>query len=432
MKFQPDSYLLYGTNRAPFPAYPIRLRVVMNDEVQPQALQQAAQSAMKRYPYFAVEVTIGSEENYELKPNGRPVVVVPSTRKSLALGSEEVNRHLIFIEYEGHDIFFNIHHSLTGAIGLLEWTKTTLHEYVFFAYGVRLVGDGIRTADSPLLPGETDFPDTTNLPKHELWWQNRNVQSYYRRIDYTIAALNPFNRGERYYAIDIPKEALMTYAKQVGGSPTSALTVLMLRALYKALPHDIERLTAGIVHNFNQEVGFKNAYHDMVRYLYVPFERAQTGLSDSELNKLTRQAIDEQKTEEYGLAELRHIADNYAVTDSLPTMKERRKYNMFHNRYLDCPRSTFSVSYFGRETTLGALEGYVRSVYCFAEGNLILEVVPLADRFCISFELVRPLKRFIRSFLAALTDADLPYEVQGPIFKRLPAVILPEKRENAS
>ncbi len=68
---------MYGTNRAPFPAYPIRLRVVMNDEVQPQALQQAAQSAIKRYPYFAVEVTIGSEENYELVPNNRPVVVVP-------------------------------------------------------------------------------------------------------------------------------------------------------------------------------------------------------------------------------------------------------------------------------------------------------------------------------------------------------------------
>ncbi len=64
----------------------------------------------------------------------------------------------------------------------------------------------------------------------------------------------------------------------------------------KALPRDIERLTAGIVHNFIEEVGCKNAYHDMVRYLYVPFERAQTGLPDSELNRLTRQAIDEQKS----------------------------------------------------------------------------------------------------------------------------------------
>ena len=40
----------------------------------------------------------------------------------------------------------------------------------------------------------------------------------------------------------------MTYAKQVGGSPTSALVVLMLRTLDKALPRDIERLTAGIIH----------------------------------------------------------------------------------------------------------------------------------------------------------------------------------------
>lgn len=426
MKFNPDSYLLYGTNKAPFPAYPIRLRMVMNDDVQAEALRQAAQSAIRRYPYFAVEVVIGQEGNYNLIPNSRPVAVVPSTKKSLALGSEEVNRHLLFIDYEGKDIFFNIHHSLTGAIGLLEWAKTTLHEYVFFAHGVRLASDGIRTADSPLLPGETEFPDVTNLPDIKSWWVNREVKTYYRRIDYTIAALNPFNRGERYYAIDIPKESLMSYAKQVGGSPTSVLVVLMLKALSKVLPKEAQKLTAGIVHNFNEEVRCKNAYHDMVRYLYVLFDREQANLPDGELNRLTREAIKEQMTNEYGIAELRHLADNYAQTDALPNLKERRKFNRFHNRYMDCPRSTFSISYFGREATIGALEEYVRSVYCFAEGSLILEVVPLSDRFCISFELVRPLKRFIRSFLATLTETGLHYTVDGPLMKRLPGVVLPQ------
>lgn len=38
---------MYGTNRVPFPAYPIRLQVVMNDEVEPEALRQAAQQAVK-------------------------------------------------------------------------------------------------------------------------------------------------------------------------------------------------------------------------------------------------------------------------------------------------------------------------------------------------------------------------------------------------
>ena len=428
MQFHPDTYLLYGTNKAPFPAYPIRLRVVMKKAVQIEALRQAAQSAIRRYPYFAVEVTIGQEGNYELLPNSRPVAVVPSTKKSPALGSEEVNRHLVFIDYEGSDIYFNIHHSLTGAIGLLEWTKTTLHEYVFFAHGVRLACDGISTADSPMLSGETDFPDISNLPDIQPWWSNREVKTYYRRIDYLIAALNPFNRGERYYAIDIPKDSLMSYAKQVGGSPNSVLVVLMLKALSKVLPKEAEKLTAGIVHNFNEEVGCKNAYHDMVRYLYVVFDRAQANMPDNELNHLTREAIKEQMTEEYVIAELRHLADNYAAMDALPNLEERRNFNRFHNRYMDCPRSTFSISYFGRETTIGALEEYVRSVYCFAEGSLMLEVVPLADRFCISFELVRPLKRFIRSFLTTLTENGINYTVDGPLMKRLPGVEL--KSEN--
>lgn len=114
------------------------------------------------------------------------------------------------------------------------------------------------------------------------------------------------------------------------------------------------------------------------------------------------------------------------TTDALTSLAERRKYNRFHNRYMDCPRSIFSISYLGRHTTIGALNEYVRSIYCLAEGSLMLEVVPLTDRFCISFELVRSLKRFINAFLASLAEKCIHYEVDGPLLKRLAGVVLPQ------
>lgn len=427
MKFNPDTYLLYGVGKPPRPAYPIRLRLKMKAAINYDALNQAAQRGIKRYPYYAVKVVLGGEGNYDLQSNSNPITVLPTRKKLPAFGSDEVNKHLVFIDYDGDEVFFNIHHTLTGATAALEWAKTTLYEYVRIAFKTELPTEGIRTADSPLLNGETDYPREDSLIEAEPYWKGKSVQTYYRKSDYLIAALNPFNKGERYYAIDIDKDSLMKYARQTGGSPTSVLTVLMLRSMFRALPEKIETITAGVIHNFSKEIGCENSYRDMVRILYIPFRREQLSMPDDELNKLAREAIAEQTKQEHEQAEMRYIIDSYNITDTMPSLQEKCAYNMMHNRYMNCPRSTYSISYFGKNTTLGALEDYVSSVYCISEGSLFLEVIPMADKFCISFYLVRALRRFINSFFQSLLEAGLKHTIEGPILKNLPTIDLPKE-----
>ena len=165
IKYDPDTYLLYGVSKPPYPSYPVRLRVTMMDDVKGEVLNGAVQRAIRRYPYFAVKVTVDADGGYLLQPNSEPVSVAPTQAKTKTLGSEAVNRHLLSVDYEGRDIYFNIHHTLTGGIGLVELIKTALYEYVTEAFGVSLPADDIRMADSALIEGETDYPDINRLSR---------------------------------------------------------------------------------------------------------------------------------------------------------------------------------------------------------------------------------------------------------------------------
>lgn len=427
IKYNPDTYLLYGVGNPPYPSYPIRVRVTMNDNVNGDALNDAVQRAIRRYPYFAVQVTVDDDGGFVLQPNSRPIYVGPTQTPTLALGSEAVNRHLVFVDYEGCDIYFNIHHTLTGGIGLVELIKTTLYEYVSEEYGIHLPADDIRMADSPLLDGETDYPDINSLSRQYAPKSYGGGDGYSMQADYMEAYMNPQNASDVYFTIDIPKASLMDYCKRVGGSPTSVLTVLSTKMMYQVLPEDANGVVAGIIHNFRDEVGCPVTYRDMVRSIYVPFSHQQASLGVQELNTLTRQAMREQTGPEYGLAELQRITDDYLQTDALPTLAEKQQYNMQHSRYVSCPRATFGFSYFGRQLSWGALTAYISAVHAISEGHLMLEMIPVGQKFCISFYQVLSSRKYIDAFIALLTKEGLASEVSGPLMKNLPGVKLPEK-----
>lgn len=424
-KYNPDSYLLYGTSKSPRPSFPIRIRVVMNEAVRGAVLNSAAQRAIRRYPYFAVRVEVDSTGSYVLQPNEQPVVVCPTQKKNPALGSAEANGQLCFIDYVGCDIFFNIHHSLTGAAGMLEWIKTTLYEYVCEAYGVKPDSEGIRLADSPLLPGETAYPDAASLPDVKITLPFADREAHYFHKDYVIGALCPFYTPQ-YYTFDIEQEALLSYAREHGGTPASVLAVLMMQATDMVLPQKAATIVAGITHNFCDDLGCPNSYRDLVKLLYVPYTRDMASWSMDALSAFTRKTMAEQRTPENAAAELRRVVADYEVTDTLPTLADKRKYNMTHARYVSQPRATFNISYVGHQQW-GGLEPYVRAAYTLAEGHFLLEVLNVGQLFCVSFFLVTPGHKYIRSFRQALDAEHIPYTLNGPFKKHLPGVVLPNQ-----
>lgn len=426
MKYSPDSYLLYGTAKTPRPAFPIRVRITMADSVKSDVLERAAQRAIRRYPYFAVRVALDADGGFVLQPNDSPIVVCATRAKTFNFGSEAVNGHLAFIDYEGCDIYFNIHHTLTGAMGMYEWVKTTLYEYVSEAYGVQPDATGILLADSPLLPGETDFPDVASLTSRipDIWFTRADDAHHFVK-DYFLGALCPFFTPQ-YYTFEIEQSDVLAYAKKHGGSPVSVIVALTFKAVCNMLPKKFETILAAVTHNYREEVGCPNTYHDLVQPLYVRYSRDMASRPVSELCAFALKAIREQMTPENAAAELRRVVHECEVTDSLPTLAEKRKYNLTHSRYSGQPRGTFTVSYLGR-TKWGGLEPYIRSAYTLAEGHLNLEIVNVGTKFCLSFFLVTPGHRYLRCFREILDEEGIAYTLHGPFKKNLPGIELPQQ-----
>ena len=99
---------------------------------------------------------------------------------------------------------------------------------------------------------------------------------------------------------------------------------------------------------------------------------------------------------------------------------------MTHARYVSQPRATFNICYVGHQQW-GGLEPYVRAAYTLAEGHFLLEVVNVGLHFCVSFFLVTPGHKYIRSFRQALDAENIAYTINGPFKKNLPGVVLPNQ-----
>ena len=62
-------------------SHTVRIHVRMKDEVDIAVLDHAVNTAMKRYPYFAVRVSLDEDGGYVLMPNEKKIVVMPTGKK---------------------------------------------------------------------------------------------------------------------------------------------------------------------------------------------------------------------------------------------------------------------------------------------------------------------------------------------------------------
>ena len=115
MKSNPDIYLLYEYMKKI--SFTVRVKVILDEPADAELLNQAAQEAIKRFPYFSVSVGLDAKGNYFLAPNAKPLPVLPEKDRRLMLGSAETNGHLFAITWRDDTVYFNWAHSICGAFG---------------------------------------------------------------------------------------------------------------------------------------------------------------------------------------------------------------------------------------------------------------------------------------------------------------------------
>ena len=73
------------------------------------------------------------------------------------------------------------------------------------------------------------------------------------------------------------------------------------------------------------------------------------------------------------------------------------------------------------------MAAHIRGIYTITDGDLMLEVSALPDKFCISFQ--RYVKRpdAVNAFCAVLDEEGLPYTVSERLVRWLPEIRLPKQ-----
>ena len=424
MSNNPDSYLLYEyMEKLPFT---VRFKVQLDAPVDAELLDKAAQEAIKRFPYFSVKVGLDEGQNYTLTHNVRPIAVLPEKDERLVLGSEEVNRHLVALTYKDDCIWFNFSHSICGSFGGMFWLKTTLYQYMIKKYGELAAPKDLKFADSPVTDGEYFLPDVDSLPKDEPIYRYDGGDSnlaLWRTLKYLF---NPFVSECYYYQVEIPTKDFMDYAARIDGSPNTILAAMMVKVGTKIFKEKKDtHLSVRIAADYRDEIGANETYRDFVRFIHIRYEWDMKDESIEKLNMRARGAIIKQNQPELGVERFVRLQKVHDGIDAQPDLKSKKNYALSNSAFRSDPRDNSTVSYVGK-MDWGEMDRHIKGLYTITDGDLMLELNALSDKFCITFQLVDKKRAPLERFCEILDQEGVPYKVSDRYTRRLPKIELPK------
>lgn len=423
-----DTMLLYSMDKSKH--VPIRVSIHLKDLVNGEVLNKATNEAINRYPYFRRKLDINDLDEYVLLESNEPVVVTRTSPKGPILGSKETNGYLISVDYDDYSINFNISHSLTNGPGVLEWALTTVYQYVTEKENVKLDCPSIRKVDSPFLKDECTTITSDLLPKDNvpLWkgYKEKKIKTYTLLKGYIRCILQP-GSVDNYYSISIDEKELMQYIKDHDGSPATFFSVIMFKAANKWLPKKYKDVEIGNYVCCARQLGIPNSYMDSSMPFSTRYKRKTVNLSTEKLCTMTRGntflQTDESVIIEYWKNKLATLEKMKEAKGLKAKKKIYMTYGNPHTRAI-LP-VTGSISYIGRYD-LGELSPFIKNVSVLVDGEGIMEILALNNKFNITFMQKDKKERWFKSFLSALDDENIKYTVEGPFNKNLSKGILPK------
>ncbi len=424
MANNPDVYLLYEYLKKN--AFTVRVKVRLSETIDSELLTRAAREAMTRLPYFSVKVGLDEGENYVLLPNDRPIAVLPERNKRLVLGSEEVGEHLFALTYREDCIWFNWAHSFCGGFGAMYWVKTTLYQYLTGKYGPIKPPADLKAVGTPVEEEEYAVPDVDLLPVDAPMKRYEDGDSKVgQQAEYSYF-LNPFANETYYYEVELDSKAFMEYAKEIDGTPNSVLAAIMLKTTARFFPPKKDQhISAKIANDYRKDIGCPKSYRDYVRFIHVKYDWDMEKESIERLSQRARGAILLQMQSENSFEWYRKIAQAREGIDNQPDLKAKIRYARKHSIYTSDAHDTYMISYVGK-TDWGGMTDYIKGIYSITDGNLVLEVNALPDKFCVCFQLLTKNREPLELFTEILTQEKIPFTVSDCMVRNMPDLLLPK------
>ncbi len=419
-----DTYLLYEYMKKI--SYTVRILVKLSEDVNPKLLHKAAQEAFGRFPYFAVKVRVGEGGNFVLDHNENPIPVLPEEDRRLVLGSAKAGGHLFAITYRGNKVWFNFSHSLCGAFGALFWVKSTLYQYLTKKYGEMAAPADIKLPGTVIMPEEMELPDAASLPDDEPVKRYEGESSMIGIGRFLKYLLNPFVKDNYYYEITTPADRFMEYAKSIDGSPNTVMASFLYKMIAGYFPPKADEILSGrIADDYRKDIGADRSYRDFTRILHIKYDRSMEHEPIEKLNMVARGGIILQMQPELSCERYRQVEDIHKGIDAQPDLKSKKKYATTHSLFRSDKRDIFSVSYVG-QTDWGGMAEYITEVHTITDGDFMLEMNSLPDKFCLTFQLINKDRKPVDLFCKVFEEEGLPYTLSEMKKRYLPDIQLPK------
>lgn len=425
MKYSIDTYRLYQSEKR-F-SHTVRIHVRMKENVYIDVLDNAVNTAIKRYPYFAVKVALDDDGGYVLRPNDKKIVVMPTKKKLPMLGSKEVNEHLIYVDCKGKDIYLNISHTMCGGKGFQPWVMTTIWEYVKERYNVTPDAPGIWKPDDELLPGETAEPTMEMLSKEPPILKRKIEKAPILALDYLNGLMNPFKRNPNYWVIVIDQADLLKVAKQNDSSVITFFFITFARVLDRFFSKKYKTIVGECAHNPRESMGLPNTHCDFLSHIYVNFDRDKLQGDLETLGTMARGQVILQTDPSISHAEIRKLFSLYEAIDNEHGIKNKRKYMAKHSLSSgeDAQHGSFILNYTG-QMDWGEVAEYIDWYAFIIEGHYTIEVTALADKIIVGFMQLIDTDKYVMAFQEELDKLGVPCIIEGPYPKQQPKHKLPQ------
>jgi len=398
--------------------YTIRIRIRLQDTVDPLVLRRAVDTTMERYPYFSVKLqTRGAD--FIFIENREPVVISDSPQ-GVILNSPESNDHLISFSYYDDWLVMDIFHGLTDGAGAYEVIRTLLYYYCCQRYKVTLSTTGIRLAGDKISQEEWECPvmKARDLPtprRHE--WTKALLPG--------IAANLQMESPDYVYSILLAEDAFMRFCKENGGSPGTMVSLLLSRSLARLYPHASESIRIVLCVNQRNALHAPLAHQSLVGGAFLEYEEQVRKLPLPEQAKAYRNMVAAQTGEEIVLSGVAHTASLTKMLLAKESHKERlemmAKVAEAANRF-----AAANVSYVGK-ANFGEAEKYVKEFHAWSATvmDITIQISAVNGRFTLDFMQKFESPVYLKAFLQELADNGIVYELQDKQIRLLPAFRAP-------
>lgn len=342
-------------------ALSMRCRFRMKDTVDGDILQRSVQSAMKRYPYLKKRIAVDNG-TFVLEDNPLPVPVMKTSYPMPSFGSDEMNGHLLCVDYEDDCIYFTLLHNLGGGRGLLRWCLTVLYQYVTDRYGEEPAWKGVRKPYKPCMPGEELIQPFDKIPDDTpvLW---PGVSPEIKPIRPSVLENGLQGSGEEGFfrtTITLKEESVIERVKACKASPAVWFAVIYYRAIVSCLKDVPEYIDMGIVCDVSDRYGISESMSLVTKFLHFVISKEDRTLDTEALCSKGRSMIKEQKDPGATDRLLKKEQDTLTEMDKLPTLEEKTQFYIKNSMIADMVPSAL-VSYVGRLDVPG-IERYVRDL----------------------------------------------------------------------